>query len=36
MEYETGVLLHAINEKLDYLIQKLTEAEEKAKKGDKK
>ena len=35
MEYEQGVLLHAINEKLDYLIQKLNEAEKKAKGGKK-
>lgn len=31
MEYEIGILLHAINEKIDYLINKLEEAEKQAK-----
>jgi len=30
-EYEEGLLLNAINQKLDYLIGKLQEAEDKAK-----
>ena len=35
LDYNTGVLLHAINEKLDYLIERLQEAEKKAKGGKK-
>ena len=35
MEYEQGVLLYAINEKLDFLIKELKIAEEKGKKDIK-
>ena len=35
MDYETGIRLDAINEKLDYLITELQKAEDKAKKKPK-
>lgn len=35
MEYEQGILLTAINEKLDYLIKELQDAKDKNKKDIK-
>ena len=35
MDYDVGIRLDAINEKLDYLIQRLREAEEKANNNPK-
>ena len=36
MDHEIYIMLAGITEKVDYLINKLQEAEEKAKKEDKK
>jgi len=35
MEYQTGILLHAINEKVDWLIAKIQEGEKGGKEEKK-
>jgi len=35
MEYEEGVLLHTINQKLDFLIDELNKTKERGNKNDK-